>query len=128
MRKTNLNVEEVLTHASLPKLPEAIVRILDVTGSPEAGVEEMLRIAQEDQELNHRILQAVNSGFYDLSRQCVSMAGAMARWSQLLSASPVQTALWRWMPAKPARVSTKGRRPGAACSMPSRVALAISSA
>ena len=50
------------------------------------------------------------------------------RWSQRDMLSPIQFAAYRWMPAEPARDSTKVRRSGIAASSPSVVPIAMSSA
>ena len=56
------------------------------------------------------------------------MAMLSRRWSQRARLSPIQFAAYRWMPAKPARESTKVRSSGIASRSPAVVAMAISSA
>ena len=55
-----------------------------------------------------------------------AMGMLKCRCSHVARLSPVHVAAYRWLPMKPARVSTKGRRDGWASDRPSKVDRAMS--
>ncbi|MEW6755799.1 MAG: HDOD domain-containing protein [Candidatus Latescibacterota bacterium] len=61
-RALQQRVQRRLRHLStLPTLPEVVLRILKVTGDPEASVEEVQDVLHSDTAVVHKLLQVVNT-------------------------------------------------------------------
>ncbi len=64
-------------YANLPTLPEVTFRILELSQDPDSTTAEMRKLISSDVAMSTRILKVVNSAFYGLSRQIVSIERAI---------------------------------------------------
>ncbi|MCD6308373.1 MAG: HDOD domain-containing protein [Candidatus Latescibacteria bacterium] len=60
-----------------PSVPEVIVTIINITRSPTASVNDLVKVIEQDPGLTKRILNVGNSGFYGIEREIRSISEAV---------------------------------------------------
>lgn len=70
-------LNRIMGCSTLPTLPAAAVRVLELTSNPNVAIDELTRVIQNDQALSVKVLRTVNSTFYSLRRPCASINQAM---------------------------------------------------
>ncbi len=68
-----------------PSVPEVIVTIINITRSPTASVNDLVRVIELDPELTKRILNVGNSGYYGVERTIknISEAVVLMGWNTI---------------------------------------------
>ena len=61
----------------LPALPAAVVRVMQLTDDPKAGMADVARALASDQALAARVLKLANSAFYGASRRIATVSEAV---------------------------------------------------
>ena len=69
--------EKVLGSTTLPSLPDVVVRLLEVSADPEAGMREVLTVVRADAGMSARIVKAVNSPYFGLNTEVSSLENAV---------------------------------------------------
>lgn len=61
----------------LPALPDTVVRVMQLSGNPKAGVADVARVLVSDQALAARVLKLANSAFYGANRRIATVSDAV---------------------------------------------------
>ncbi len=72
--KLNALVRQV---RDLPALPESVLRVMQLTEDPKAGIAQVAKILVADQALAARVLKLANSAFYGSSRRIGTVSDAL---------------------------------------------------
>lgn len=72
--KLNALVRQV---RELPALPETVLRVMQITDDPKAGIADAAKVLVSDQALAARVLKLANSAFYGSSRRIGTVSDAV---------------------------------------------------
>ena len=61
----------------LPALPDTVVRVMQLSGNPKAGIADVAKALVSDQALAARVLKLANSAFYGASRRIATVSDAV---------------------------------------------------
>ncbi len=61
----------------LPALPDTVVRVMQISGNPKAGIADVAKALIFDQSLAARVLKLANSAFYGASRRIATVSEAV---------------------------------------------------
>ena len=73
-QKLNALVRQV---RGLPALPETVLRVMQITEDPKAGITDLAEVLISDQALAARVLKLANSAFYGSSRRIGTVSSAV---------------------------------------------------
>ena len=74
MNKADLYIEKI---NDLPVLPEISQKIIDLTDAPDPNVNEISALIQADPSITARILKMINSGYFSLRKEVISVRQAV---------------------------------------------------
>ncbi len=75
--RSNELFEDIKKSGNLPSLPEILVKLLEACEAPETSLPDIASIISKDPALSFKVLQLVNSAYYGLQRNFVSIRDAV---------------------------------------------------